>query len=243
MPKRIVSPVLALAVALPLAADTPAGTWRLDSQRSVFAVLTHRAGLAARLAHDHLVVAVGATAALDFDPERPEAARFAARANVLALEIDAPAARAELGPRLVELGALAAPLPPVAPDDRVKVRTAMLARDQLDAGDYPEIAGELVGLAPRAGGGNSGPLAALDWDARVRLTVRGRTVERTVPARWRVADGELTAEVVGDFRFSEFGITPYSRFLGAVANEDLFQLYVRLVARRAPADAAGGLSG
>ena len=236
-------PLAALAAAGALlwfgAGEAPAAEWRVDPQRSVFAVLTHRAGLAARLAHDHLVVATGVAATLDFDPARPEATRCAATANVLALEIDAPEERAALAPRLVELGALSAGLPPVDAGDRAKVRAAMLGRGQLDAEQFPELAGELVSLSPRGGGsGAAGARVALGWDARIRLTVRGRTLEKTVPVRWQVEGGELTAEALGDFRFTDFGITPYTAVLGAVRNEDLFQLYLRIVARPAAAGAA-----
>jgi polyisoprenoid-binding protein YceI len=220
---------------LPLAGAARAGEWRLDPARSVFAVLTHRAGLAARLAHDHLIVAPGVAATLDFDPEHPEAARCLARAEATALAIDEPGPRTELSPRLVELGALDAPLPPVDAGDREKVRAAMLGTSQLDAERFREVSGELVALAPRSGTASPGALGAFDWQARIRLTVRGRTVEKTVPVAWRVAAGELTAEALGEFRFTDFGITPYSAVLGAVRNQDRFELYLRLVAQPAPA--------
>lgn len=227
---------LLLAATTLAAGAAAAAEWRLDPARSVFAVLTHKAGFAARLAHDHVVVAVGAKTALDFDPERPQATRFSATANVLALEVDAPASRAGMAPRFAELGALATGLPPVDPDDRVKVRAAMLGRGQLDAADFPELAGELVALAPRAGAAAGS--ATAEGDAQIRLTVRGRTVAKTVRARWRVEGGVLTAEALGEFTFTEFGITPYSAVLGAVRNQDPFQLYVRIVARPAVAPPA-----
>ena len=226
--------VLALGLAAAPLAATP---WQVDRERSVFAVLTHRAGIGSRLAHDHLVVARAPSAQLDFDPARPEAVRFSARANVVALDVDPPAERAALSQRLIELGALAAALPEVDPGDREKVRKAMLGRDQMAPESFPEVGAELLALAPRGGGDGDGARVAPGWSARVRLTVRGRAVERVIPVRWEVRAGELAAEALGEFRFTEFGIEPYSTMLGAIRNDDRFHLYVVLVARP---DGAGG---
>jgi hypothetical protein len=109
----------------------------------------------------------------------------------------------------------------------------MLHARQLFAERFPEIRAQLVALAPR-GGGRAGARVALGWDARLRLEVRGRTIERHFPARWELDGDELRAELLGELRFTDFGIEPYSALLGAIRNADLFHLYVELVARRAP---------
>jgi len=220
---------LALLAALSVALAPPAAAqWRVDPERSTFAVLTHRAGLGARLAHDHLILARGARAELGFDPAAPEATTFEFSIPVLALDVDPPAERAALAERLNVFGALSDPLPPVEEGDREKVRAAMLGPGQLYAERFPEVRAELVSLERRGGGGNA--RVALGWNARVRITVRGRTVEKVFPARWELADGVLIAEVLGEAKFTDFQIRPYSAVLGAVKNEDLFQLYVNLVA-------------
>ncbi len=54
---------------------------------------------------------------------------------------------------------------------------------------------------------------------------------KPVPARYELADGILTIEAIGAFNFTDFGIKPYSAFLGAVKNEDEFHVYVNLSAR------------
>lgn len=227
---RTIRVVLALALAGTAAAS--AATWQLDAGRSAVAVLTHKAGVGAKLAHDHLVLAPLAGVALDFDPERPEATRVTLAVRADALEIDAPAARQRWGRRLVELGALAGEgLKAVPEGDRKKVREAMLSPGQLAAADFPEIRAELVALERR--GGEAGARVALGWTARVRLTVRGRTIEKELAARWQVEAGELTVEALGEARFSELGIEPYSTLLGAIRNDDLFHLFVAFSARPA----------
>lgn len=219
-----------------------AAAWEVDLERSTFAVLTHRAGVAARLAHDHLIVARGPQCELALDAARPESARLTCRQAVLALDADPSAERERLAPRLELLGARSGPLPAVDAGDRAKIRAEMLAATQLFAERFPEIRAELVGLAPRGGsdggdGGDGGDGAggarvALGWNARVRLTLRGETVETTAPVRFEIAGDRLSAELLAELRFTDFGIEPYSGVLGTVRNADLFHLYVALEARR-----------
>jgi len=229
-PLRARLTLIALLGALGAFGVASADGWRLDEEATVFAVLTHRAGFASGLAHDHLVVARGATVELALDPERPEAARLALEARADALEVDGATARERWGPRLVELGALGEEgLPPVPDKDGVKVREAMLGRSQLDAERHPTLSAELVSLARRGG---EGQRTALGWSAKVRLTVRGRSVERELALRWSLDGDRLTAEGIGEARFSDLGIEPYSAFLGAVKNTDLFHLYVAVAADR-----------
>lgn len=205
----------------------PAATYTIDAERSLFAVLTHKAGIGSGLAHDHLVVAGRPTVELEFDPARPEATSFRFAVAAQALEIDAPAPRAAWKRRFKELGIHSGELPPVSESDRGKVRTAMLGPDQLEASKYPEIRAEVVGLTRETG-------ASAGWRVRLKLAIHGRTVERELPATWSEEGGGLTAEVVGEFRFREFGIEPYSTMLGAIRNDDRFHLIVSVVARRAP---------
>jgi hypothetical protein len=227
--------LLALVAAAPTTTPARAAgppVWRIDPERSLFAVLTHRAGFASGLAHDHLIVARGAETSLGFDPADPSSASFRFSVPVLSLDVDPTAERATWAPRLVELGALSDDLPEVPSDDRAKVRESMLGSRQLNAEQFPTIAAELVGLERR---GEAGARVALGWNATVRVSLHGRTIEKAVPVRWEMVDGELTAEALGELRFTEFDIAPYSAVLGAVKNADLFHLFVRIVARPAAA--------
>ncbi len=234
-PRHAMLSLLALVTALPGAPAAATG-WRIDPEATLFAVLTHKAGFASGLAHDHLIVADVRSAALELDLERPEIARLILDARVDELEVDAAAARERWSARLVELGALGeGGLPAIPEKDRGKVRAAMLGASQLDAVRHPRIHAELVALERR---GTANARTALGWTARVRLTVRGRSVETDLALRWSLDGEELTAEGLGEARFTDLGIEPYSAFLGAVRNEDLFHLYVALAARRAEAPEA-----
>lgn len=216
-------PPLLIAAAL-CAAAAPAAELTLDRERSVLAVLTHKAGIAKGLAHDHLITAPLDALRLELDPAAPEGARATLVLPVARLEIDHFAARAAWKGRLLELGVGPKELAPIAESDRIKVRQAMLADDQLDAERFPELHAELVGLSRAAN-----PKGELDGVAKIRLTIRGKTIERDLAARWSVADGVLTAEALGELAFTDFGIEPYSGAFGAVRNEDRFHLYLKLV--------------
>jgi polyisoprenoid-binding protein YceI len=234
------APRLSLAAAgFAWALSAGAATWQLDPDRSVVALLTHRAGVGARLAHDHLVVAPLAGVTLELDADRPEAARLTVAVRADALEIDAAAARARWGGRLAELGALAKGLEPVPEGDRAKVRAAMLGASQLDAARHPELRVELVSLARRGGDGDARPTPG--WTARVRLTLRGKTIEKELAVRFELEAGELTAEALGEMRFTELGIEPYSTLLGAIRNDDLFHLFVALAARPVAGEGAAAV--
>jgi polyisoprenoid-binding protein YceI len=198
---------------------------RVDAAHSVFAVVTRKAGVAAAFAHDHLITAPRATVQLAFDAADPGATRATWSSSVESLEFDPPGPRARLEARLHEIGIGPADLPSVSATDRKKVREAALGKSQLDAAGFPELKAELLGLEPatKASG-------AFTWTAKLRFTVRGKSVEHPLTARFEDKGGKLTAEAYGDFLFSEFGIEPYSAALGAIRNEDRFFVYVALVA-------------
>lgn len=241
----LAAPAAALAALAPMAAvaaDT-AAEYTIDPAHSVFAVLTHKAGIGSGLAHDHLVVAPKPTVKLDFDPASPEATKLTFKVGVEALEVDAPGPRAAWKGRFKELGIHSGELPLVSDSDRGKVRAAMLGESQLNGAKFPEIQAEVLALerrdasasgASRAGGAAGGASAAPGWSVRLRLTIRGKTIERQLRATWSEQAGTLTAEIHGELHFKDFGIEPYSTLFGAIRNDDLFHLYVNVVAHRAP---------
>ncbi len=226
--------LLVAALALVMPASPAAATvaeYTIDPAHSVFAVLTHKVGIGSSLAHDHLVVAEKPAVKLEFDPDSPAALKVAFAVAVATLEVDAPGPRAAWKGRFKELGIHSGELPLVPDADRQKVRVAMLGESQLAATMFPEIRAEVFGLEPNK---SAGPRVVPPWIVLARLTIRGKTIERRLPATWSEQNGTLSAEIVGELHFRDFGIEPYSTFLGAIRNDDLFHLFVSVVARRAP---------
>ena len=112
----------------------------------------------------------------------------------------------------------------------ISARIFFTSAGQLAAERHPKVRAELLGLERRGG---AGARVGLGWDARIAVELAGARVETKVPLRWELASGELEAEALGELRFTDFGIEPYSAVLGAVRNADLFHLYVSVVARPA----------
>lgn len=219
--------VLGLSAALlgPLAA--PAAELAIDREASLFAIVTHKGGFAAGLGHDHLVVAEGYRARLEFDPADPLGTSFEFEAEVEKLVVDRGDLQQRWYPRLAELAVLDEPFGEVSDKDRRKIREAMLSGKQLDAAHQTRVFARLVGI--EEGAAQIGE-AAFTHRARLEIEVHGVEIERPVAARYRLADGRLAIDALAELRFTDFGIEPYSAALGAVKNLDDFHLFVHLEA-------------
>ena len=112
----------------------------------------------------------------------------------------------------------------------------MLDKDQLDANQFPDIEAKVISVTKSENEFRGQTYSHL---ARLHFTVRGKTVRRDVSANIVIGEDDVTVEAVAAFRFTEFGIKPYSAFLGAVKNLDEFFVYCSLTAGRNPRDGAG----
>jgi len=226
------------AIVLSLLAVPPwvsAAELRVRPEESVLAVVTHKAGFASGLAHNHLVVASGYAVEFALDPGSPAATRFELRARAEDLVVDDPKMQEEWFPRIRELGILDEPFGDVSENDRAKIRDSMLGRKQLDAEAFPELSASLISVRELT----PAPVEnAFPHRVTVALEVHGRRVEREMAARYAREGGNVSVEAFGLFRFSDLGIKPFSAFLGAVKNQDEFHVYVHVVAADADADAA-----
>lgn len=201
-----------------------AGSFEIVPEESILAIVTHKGGMAAGMAHNHLVAASGYRADLAFDPASPTDARFEFHANSAELVIDSPELNPAWYPRLEALGILSEPFKEMSEKDRTKVRNTMLGRKQLDAEQFPEISGSILRV------GRADADADFPYEVTIAFEAHGQRVERPLRGRFEETGNGVVLEAVGDFRFTDFGIKPYSAFLGAVRNRDEIQLYVRLVA-------------
>ncbi|MEM1178245.1 MAG: YceI family protein [Acidobacteriota bacterium] len=226
-------PLGLFAIALVLAA-TPtlaqghggASPWTLDPEASVFAVITHKDGVAAKLAHNHLVTAHDVTAELAFDPGAPEASSLRFETPVEALQIDEPSEQARWYPRIAELGLLDEEFSEIDAGKRDKIRGSMLGRKQLDARTHATLSGATGAIKKDSEG---------LYVVELELTIKGQPASRPISARYRVDGERLVIEGWGRFEFTDFGIKPYSAMLGAVKNANGFHVYLQLEATRASA--------
>ncbi len=222
-----------LAFSLLLTASmTSAQQIEIVAEDSIFAVITHKAGLASGMAHNHLVTAAGYQAELNFEAGAPLATRFEIELASDQLQVDPWDLEQAWYPRFEELELLDEPFSEVSEKDRAKIRKSMLSKGQLDATGSPRITARVTAVREQATTlGDVG----FPYAADLELEIRGKTVEKPVAARYQIDGETLTIEAVGAFRFTDFDIKPYSALLGAVKNEDEFHVYVSLKALSPPA--------
>ena len=222
----------AVGVGADLAAQSPdAAPWTVLPEESVFAVVTEKAGFAARLAHNHLIVASDYNVALDFDPDRPSATAFEFEARVAGLLVDSDEERIEWESAIRALD-LVSELGTPGEDDRRKIREEMLADGQLDAEEHPTLSARLVAVREEISAFGSVEFSHV---AEVEVQIRGQSVVKDVSARFQIDEADenrVNIEVVGQFMFEEFGIEPYSAFMGSVKNKNEFDIYLSVKAVR-----------
>lgn len=226
--------LLLLLLVPPLLADAALaeGTdYQLERGASVFAIVTHRGGLAAALGHNHLIVAKAYSAQLSVQGLRPPQAAFRLRVPVSALAPADPRTAARLAPELKRLGLIEDGFPQLSEPNTRALLENLRSADQLDAQRYPEIAAVLRGLraAPQQLGGRR-----FAYTLELDLSVHGHTVPVHMAASI-ARDGErLHLFAVGEARFRQFGIEPYQAAFGALKVPDRFQLVASLYARPSP---------
>lgn len=220
--KRLL-PILVLTAAAAGAQAPPGEELRVVEDESVFAVVTHKGGFAAGLAHNHLIAASGYAVQLSCTPEAPQTASFTIELDAEGLVVDDPALQEAWYPRLELAGLLDEPFKEVSDKDRGKIRESMLSKKQLDAESHPKIRASLTGLVPEDS--EVGGLKT-SWRGDLSFEVLGKTVTKPVAAAVAWNDGRLEVEAVAAFAFSDFGIKPFSAMLGAVKNRDELHVYV-----------------
>ena len=205
--------------------QSPPSAWNIDQEASVLAVITHKDGVAARLAHNHIVTAQDVDATLVFDPADPMSIEFHFTAPTMKLRIDDPADQQRWYPAIEKLGILDEAFSEVDADDRADIHETMTSRKQLDAGKHATLGARLASK-PAIDGEN--------FSVQLELEVKGQKVSRGVKGSFQLDGSKLIVEAAGEFNFTEFGIKPYSAMLGAVKNSDRFHVFLHLEASPTP---------
>lgn len=223
-----VTSIIALGIAV-LGPSAHADRFAIDKNNSLLAVVTHKGGVGAALAHDHLIAATGYDYELTVDDDDPATCEFTMTAPVAKLMVDDPPLKSQWAALIKKHGILADALSAISTKNRSKIRKHMLAKDQLHAEAHPQLSLKVRSIEEK----NRPENESFPHCISLALTVRGKTIEREIPGRLIVEGEILQVEAVGEFKFSEFGIKPYTAFLGAIRNHDTFHLYANVTAKRA----------
>jgi polyisoprenoid-binding protein YceI len=123
---------------------------------------------------------------------------------------------------VVAAGSLRDEAPDLSPADRAKVDAQAAGEDVLDASRFPEV--RFAAREAQAAWPPAGPDGSAGGELRGTLTIRGRERPVAVAVRTAKEGNGLRARGSVRFRQSDFGIEPYSGFLGMVAVEDEVQV-------------------
>jgi len=221
--------ILVLTVLLAAAPFQGGATeFAIDAEKSVFAVITHKAGVAAKLAHNHFIHVGKYDALLSVAENDLLKTAFELNFGVNELVVDDPVAQEKWQDAVLNAKILTERFTKIGVADREKIREHMLAAGQLDAANHPEITVKVLSVKNVSDQRADDALAT--HVARVALTVRGKTVERDCNVAITSRDEKLSIVASGAFTFTEFGIKPYSAFLGAVKNADEFHVFLSIEA-------------
>lgn len=199
------TPRLAALVALIMLAHPAAAepqAWTSDQAGGRVAVSVWKRGLLSGLAHDHHLLATA---------WRATARTGAPPEGAPALEV------------VVQVASLREQQPALSPEDRAKVEAQ--ARQTLEADRFPEIRFTAPGpLVPPAAGA-----AALEVQGT--LTLHGQARPLTLPIQVDREGPALRVRGLIALRQRDFGLEPFSGFLGTIAVKDEVEVAFELLLR------------
>lgn len=193
-----------------------AAEYVVDPARSELVVRLYKGGIAAALAHNHVIRATEYSGEATYDPGDPSTASILIEVRSDSLVADEAAARQKYG--LTK---------PLSDKDRGKIQSTMESAAQMDVKNYPTLKFQSTNVEKQSEG-----RYLITGD----LTIHGVTRPVTFFATIEAEDGGMRGTASFRFKQSDFGITPYSAMLGAVRNEDEAALYLDIFA--APLSAA-----
>lgn len=203
-------------------------SFQLDPTRSVFTIVTHRAGLAAAFGHSHLISTTRYEASLNADPADLTLSRLEFQARVQDLDIDDPDMVARVKFALLAMS-ITDVFPELSSSNREATRKNMWSPQQLDAERFPLISANLLKI--EAEQTRVGKIV-FDHILDMQITLHGRSVTRSIPANIRINQQQLNAEAIGVLRFSDFDIKPFRSIGGLIRVDDRFHLFVKLASQR-----------
>jgi polyisoprenoid-binding protein YceI len=206
-----VRPLVLLMAALAMTGSARAGpiTWAADLRRSEIVVHVFKKGVFSGLAHDHHFAARDWSATVELDGARPS------RLDVV-----------------VAAGSLRDRQPGLSAKDLADVNARAAGPEVLDARRHPEIRFTSTGEA--SGGRPAAADARFEGELAGTLSLRGRDRPVSVHvAATREGDG-WRARGSARFKQSDFGIEPYSGFLGTIAVHDEVEVTYDLFLRPVP---------
>lgn len=187
-------------------------TYQIDPAKTELVAQVFKAGVAARLAHNHVIRAKDVSGVLEYDPARPQDAKLNVTVKTKSLRVDETRDRKKYGlAGIIDAG------------DQETITENMQDEDQLWVSKYPTLSFASKSFQPNSDG---------TLTVQGNFTVRGVTKPVSVQAVLAPHEGDAmrgTAKL--KFLQSQFGYEPYEAMLGAIKVEDEVTVHIELVAR------------
>jgi hypothetical protein len=192
----------------------PSGPFeRYDIVASHIEIRVYRDGPMAQLGHNHLISSDGLRGSIQLRDPMSDT-RFVLELPLDTLVVDDPALRATAGPDFAR---------EVPQNDRDGTRRNMLGASVLDAARQPVLRLSADSLA-------GGPA---EFQAQLRVGLRGEERVIAVPLVLEAGDGKLSARASFKLHHADLGLTPFTVALGALRVRDEIDFDCRLEAKRA----------
>lgn len=213
------------AASTPIVTPAPVKTWdfAIKPDDSLFAIVTYKTGVAARLAHNHLIAARQFSAQLSADPSLLNEGKFQFKTKVNDLEFDRSDLQKRWFPTIQALGWLSEAFTSQKDSDRDTIREHAFAENQLDASKFTDIEARVEKITDSNSTAGSKKFSK---KATVSLTIHGQTVKKDFAANINLQGQELAVEAVADLNFTDFSIQPYRALMGALGNENKFSMLI-----------------
>jgi polyisoprenoid-binding protein YceI len=189
------------------AGPPPPVTYGLTGSNLIIQVFKDEGGLASGLAHNHAIKATSVSGSFTWDAADPSACQLKATVPVASLSPDETSVRKQVGLE----GEISA-------GQREDIKKNMLASDQLDGGNHPNITFESTGCS------GSGDKVTLKGN----LSIRGKSKSVSVPLSFSADASSFSGKGTLTINATDFGFEPYSAMFGQIGNRNDMKLHVNL---------------
>lgn len=195
---------------------------------SIFAIVTHKAGMLSGLGHDHFIHAGNYQAKAMLDESDLSSFRFEMSFSVEDLVVDDASQKQKWFPQIKSAAVLDEEFSEVSDKNRRKITKSMLGKKQLNAKKFPQIKAWVEGVKEK-----KGQVGEIETNVEITLKMEIKQQQKTytMPAKLSFESGTLQILAIGPMKFTDFGIEPFSAMLGSVANDNRFHIFVNLVAK------------
>ncbi len=202
----------------------------IDVENSSIAVLTDKEGIAAALAHRHIIVASSWNADLTLSKDDSQGqleGTASINLDVKKLIVDTPKSSEKITSLFIKNKLWDEKVDKLEPGNSETVRENMLDKSQLDADGSPVLSGKGSFKSCKKVESNSS-----QCQLKIVMKIKNVEVEKQTALLITEVGNELVADFIVPYKFTDFGIKPYRAMMGAIGVKDEFFVGVHLKSQK-----------